>query len=104
MNTGTGKDDAGIVPGICKEAAVVVYPKKVQKSKSKMSEILQEKGTELVVGGDEELSELGSLSNATATRQGIEVTLNVSVKNHMYLECVCILLNFHDFSFEGSAQ
>ena len=91
--------------GISKEAANVVSPEKVPKGKkSKMPEILQGKGTEAVVGGDEELSELGSMSNATAVRQGIEITLNVSVKNHMYLECLCILLNFHDFSSEGSAQ
>ena len=45
--TGNGKDDADIVPGIGKEAANIVSPEKVQKGKSKMSEILQGKGTEL---------------------------------------------------------
>ena len=101
--TGTGKDDADIVPGIVKEATIIVSPEKAQKGKSKISEILQGKGTEIVVGGRDDLSELGSLSNAMAARQGIEVTFNVSIKNHMYLEYLFILLTFQYFSFKGSA-
>ena len=71
---------------------------KAQKGKSEISEILQEKGTELVVRGDKDLSELGSASNAMAAKHGIELTLKVSVKKHMHFECVCISLNFLDFS------
>ena len=97
MNTGTGKDDAGIVPGIGKEAAVIISSAKAQKGKSKISEILQGKSTELVVGGDDDLSESGSVSNAMAAKHGIKITLKLSVKNCMHLECLFSLINCHDF-------
>ena len=96
--TGTGKDDADIVPRIGKEAAVIVSPEKAQKCKSKLSEILQGKCTEIAVRGDDDLSELGSVSNAMAAKHGTEQTLKVSIKTIcIWNVCVfySIFLIFH---------